>query len=57
MFQHRLHDAVGALAVLGDLLQVAGQHGRDVLDLCALIVCERGEAWGGGFLQFAQQVY
>ena len=28
VFQHGLHDAVGALAVLGDFLQVAGQRGR-----------------------------
>ena len=57
MFQHRLHDAVGTFAVLGDLLQVAGQHGRDVLDLCALLFGQRGEARRGGFLQFAQQIH
>ena len=57
MFQHRLHDAVGASAVLGDLLQVAGQHGRDVVDLGALLLGQPSEAWRGGLLQFAQQIH
>ena len=57
MFQHRLHDAVGTFAVLGDLFQVAGQHGGNVVDLCALLFGQRGEARRGGFLQLAQQIH
>ena len=52
MFKHRLDNAVGAFAVLGDLLQVAGQHGRDILDLCALFVGQGGKTECSGFLQF-----
>ena len=55
MFQHRLHDAVGTFAVLGDLLQVAGQRGGDVLDLCALLVGQPGEARRGSFLQLVNR--
>ena len=56
MFQHRLDDAVGTFAVLGDLLQVAGQHGRDFLDLCALLFGQRGLSRSDRVLQFPQQI-
>jgi len=56
MFQHRLDDAVGAFAVFGDLLQIAGQHFRNVVDLRALVVVQRGEARCGCFVQFRQQI-
>jgi hypothetical protein len=56
VLQHRLDDTVGAFAVLGDLLQVASQHHRNLLDLCALLFGQCGEARRGGFLQLAQQI-
>ena len=40
MFQHALHDAVGATAVLGDLFQIGGQHLDDLFRLGAVIVIE-----------------
>ena len=56
MFQHCLHDTVGTFPVLSDLLQVAGQHGRDIIDLRTLIVGQSGKSGCGGFLQFAQSL-
>ena len=56
MFQHRLHDAVGTFAVLGDLLQVAGQQCRDVVDLRALICRSARLRRRDRFLQFPQQI-
>ena len=37
--------------------QIAGQHGRDVVDLRTLIVGQRSKARRGSFPQFAQQVH
>src|SRR3984893_7772096 len=41
VFEHALDDAVGALAVLGDLVEVAAQHLDDLVDRRALVVGER----------------
>jgi hypothetical protein len=38
MRQHAFDDAVGAAAVLGDLVEIAGQHPDDFVDLGAGIV-------------------
>ena len=42
MCQHALDDAVGALAVLDDLCEVAGQHVDDLVDLGAFVGIQRG---------------
>ena len=51
VLQHRFHDVVGAFAVLGDLVEVAGQHLDGFIDLSAGVVIERGDTRGGAFLQ------
>jgi hypothetical protein len=38
--QHVLDDRVGALAVLYDLVEIALQHIRDLVDFCAPLVVE-----------------
>src|SRR5262245_44944523 len=38
VFEHALDDAVGALAVLGDLVEVAAQHLDDLVDRGALLL-------------------
>ena len=40
-FQHALDDAVGALAMLGDLVEVAAQHLDDLVNRNTLVVAER----------------
>src|SRR5262249_11836245 len=40
MRQHALDDTVGAAAVLSDLLEIAGQHSDDFVELSADIVAE-----------------
>jgi hypothetical protein len=42
VFEHALDDAVGALAVLSDLVEVAAQHVDDLVDLGARGAVERG---------------
>ena len=41
VFQHCLGDAIGALAVVGDLFQIAGQDTHDIFNLLALAVIEQ----------------
>ena len=54
MLQHALHDAVGALPMLDDLLQIALEQHRQVLDLGADGVPQR---FGGKHLpQFVDQL-
>ena len=55
VFQHRLDDVVGALAVLGDLLEVAGQHLDRLVDFGALVLVERRDGRRGGLLQLVEQ--
>ncbi len=55
MLQHALDDAVGAPAVLGDLVEVAGQHLDRLVDLGARVLVERGEGRRRRLLQFVQQ--
>jgi hypothetical protein len=43
MLQHALEDAVGALAVLGDLFEIAGQHSDHLVEFGVLVVAERGD--------------
>ena len=56
MRQHALDDVVGALAVLGDPLEVAGQHVDDLVDFAALVLVERRERRRGRLLQFVEQL-
>ena len=49
MFQHRLHDAVGTFAVLGDLRQITLEGRRQFVDLGLPVACD-------GIVQFAEQV-
>ncbi len=53
MLQHVPDDAVGAPAVLRDLLKIAGQHLHDLVDICALVVGERSQ---GRFCRFFELV-
>ena len=43
VLQHALDDAVGALAVLGDLAEIAGQHLDRLINLGPRVVVERGD--------------
>ena len=43
MFQHATHDAIGAVTVLGDLLQVAGECNGQVINIGPEIRVERSE--------------
>src|ERR1700704_997152 len=54
MFQHAPDDAVGALAVLSDLLQIACKQLHRIVDLSAGILVQRSDARPGDFLQFIQ---
>ena len=54
VLQHASDDAVGTSAVLGDLLQVAGQHADRLDNLGAFAVVERGDR-ARGLLQLVQQ--
>ena len=56
MLQHALDDAIGAASVLSDLFQIAGQHPDRLIDLGALVVIERSDRGGSGFLQFVEQL-
>src|SRR5215471_4346138 len=42
MFEHAFDDAVGALTMLGDFVEVAAQHLDDLIDRSALVVAESG---------------
>ena len=55
MRQHALDDAVGAPTVLGDFLQIAGQHPDDLVDLRTRIIGERCYGWCCGLFQLAKQ--
>ena len=55
VFEHALDDAVGALAVLGDLVEVAAQHLDDLVDRGALVVAERRHGRRRRLLQLQQQ--
>ena len=57
MFKHALNDVIGALAVLGDLVEVAGQHLDGFINLGALVVVEYRERRRCGFLQLAEQFH
>ena len=46
MLQHRLHDAVGTFAVLGDLFQVALVSGADDVITSARTVSVTQRRWG-----------
>ena len=56
VLQHALDDAVGALAVLGDLVEIAGQHLDRLINLGPRVVVERGDAGRGGLLQLVKQL-
>ena len=56
MLQHRFDDVVGALAVLGDLVEIAGQHLDRLVDLGARVLVERGDARRGALLQLVEQL-
>ena len=51
MLQHALDDVVGALAVLGDLFEIAGQHLDRLVDLGARVFVEGREGRRGDLLQ------
>jgi len=53
MCQHALDDAVGAPTVLGDFLQIAGQHPDDFIDLGTRVIGERGYGGCCGLFQLA----
>jgi hypothetical protein len=55
MFEHALDDAVGAFAMLGDLLEVAAQHLDDLVHGGSLVVAERRHRRGCRLLQLKQQ--
>ena len=55
MRQHAFDDVVGALSVLDDPLEVAGQRGEDFVDIAALFLFQRRERRGGLLLQFVEQ--
>ena len=55
MCQHARDDAIGPLAVLGDLFEIAGQHSDDLVDLGALVLVERRHGRRHRFLQFVEQ--
>ncbi len=56
MLQHALDDVVGALAVLDDLFQVAGQQLHRIVGLGALLLIEGGDSRSGRLLQFVEQL-
>ncbi len=56
MRQHAGDDAVGAPAVFRDLLEIAGQHSDDLVDLGALVFVERRHRRFHRLLQFVEQV-
>ena len=47
---------LGALAVLGDLCEVAGQHSDDLVDFGARLLAERCHSGCRCLLQFVQQL-
>jgi hypothetical protein len=55
VFEHALDDAIGALAVLGDLVEVAAQHLDDLVDRGALVFAERRHRRRRRFRQLQQQ--
>ena len=55
MFQHAFDDVVGALAVLGDFLEVAGQHLHRLIDLGARVSAECRDCRCRGLLQLVEQ--
>ena len=55
VFEHGLHDIVGAPAMLGDFLEIAGEHLDRLVDLAALVLVERRDPRRGGTLQFIEQ--
>ena len=57
MQQHVLHDAVGAPAMLGDLLQIALQRCGQFVDLGAQLVGHGEFAGRHCVVQFAQQIH
>jgi len=50
MLQHAANDAVCSPPVLGDLLEIAGQHHHRFIDLGALVLAECGDRWSRGLL-------
>ena len=56
VLQHDLDDVVGALAVLGDLVEIAGQHLDRLVDIGARVLVERGDARRGALLQLVEQL-
>ena len=54
VFEHALDDAVGALAVFGDLVEVAAQHLDDLVDRGAFVVAEGRHRRRCRLLQFQQ---
>ncbi len=55
VLQHALDDVIGALPMLGNLFEVAGQHLEGFVDLGALVVVQRRNRRRGGLLQFVEQ--
>jgi hypothetical protein len=51
VLQHALDDAIGAPAVFGNFLEIAGKHVDRFVDLDALVLAEEGESRRGGLLQ------
>ena len=56
MRQHARDDAIGALAVLGDLAEVANQEAHRLVQFGTLVVVERGERRTGNLFQFVEQL-
>ena len=56
MCEHAGDDAVGAAAVLGDLAEIAGQCGDELVDVGAHIGAERCHCGGRRLLQFVEQL-
>ena len=55
MIEHALDDAVGALAVLGHLVEIATQHLDDLVDRGTLVLAEGGDGRRRRLLQLQQQ--
>src|SRR5215469_7704878 len=55
MRQHALDDAVGAAAVLGDLVEIAGQHADRLVEFRTGSLVERSDAGRSHFLQLVEK--
>ena len=55
VFEHALDDVVGALAVFGDLFEIARQHADRLIQLRAFVLAERFGRRPDGLLQLTEQ--